>query len=105
MTYRTLLESTLAHALSHIESLDEAPVSATTGLADLRQRLGHQLADEGMDATQVIDQLVADVQGGVLGTSGGRFFGWDLHLSNLRPSIREGGGWPTSLCPNSQQGR
>jgi len=76
MTHQRLLESTLAHALSYIESLDKAPVSATTSLADLRQRLGHPLADEGMDATRVIDELVTDVQGGVLGTSGGRFFGW-----------------------------
>ena len=76
MTYRRLLESTLAHALNYIENLDEAPVSATTSLADLCQRLGHPLADKSMDATQVIDELVADVQGGLLGSSGGRFFGW-----------------------------
>jgi len=76
MTYRKLLESTLGHALRYIDSLDEAPVSATTSLADLRQRLGRPLAGEGMAATQVIDELVADVQGGLLGTSGGRFFGW-----------------------------
>ena len=76
MTYRRLLESTLAHALSYIESLDKTPISATASLADLRRRLGRPLADEGMDATQVIDDLVADVQGGVLATSGGRFFGW-----------------------------
>jgi glutamate/tyrosine decarboxylase-like PLP-dependent enzyme len=76
MTYRRLLESILAHALSFIESLDEGPVSATASLADLRRRLGHPLADKGMDATHVIDELVADVKGGVLGTSGGRFFGF-----------------------------
>ena len=42
MTVRRLLESTLANALTYIESLDKTPVSATTSLADLRQRLGHQ---------------------------------------------------------------
>ncbi|MBN2102601.1 aspartate aminotransferase family protein [bacterium] len=76
MTYRSVLESTLAHALSYIENLDEVPVSATAGLAGLRQRLDRPLADEGMDATQVIDELVDDVHGGILGSSGGRFFGW-----------------------------
>jgi glutamate/tyrosine decarboxylase-like PLP-dependent enzyme len=76
MTYRRLLESTLAHALSYIESLDKVPVSATASLADLRQRLGYPLADDGLDATQVIDELVADVEGGMLGSAGGRFFGW-----------------------------
>jgi glutamate/tyrosine decarboxylase-like PLP-dependent enzyme len=76
MTFRKLLDSTLAHSLNYIESLDEVPVSTSASLADLRQRLGHPLADKGMDATQVIDELVADVEGGILGTSGGRFFGW-----------------------------
>ncbi len=76
MTHRRLLDSTLTHALSYIDSLDESPVSADASLADLRQRLGHPLAEESMDATQVIDELVADVQGGLVGTSGGRFFGW-----------------------------
>jgi len=28
------------------------------------------------DAVQVIDELVSDVAGGVLGSAGGRFFGW-----------------------------
>jgi len=70
MTYRTLIESTLAHALTYIESLDEAPVSATTSLAHLRKRLGRPLADEGMDATLVINELVVDVQGGIF-----RYFG------------------------------
>lgn len=76
MKYRNLLESTLTHALKYIESLNEAPVNATASLSELRQRLGHPLTDQGMEATQVTDELVADVQGGLLGTSGGRFFGW-----------------------------
>lgn len=74
--YRGLLESTLSHALAYIEGLDEAPASATASLAELRQRLGHPLADKGMDAARVIDELAADVRGGLLATSGGRFFGW-----------------------------
>ncbi|MBN2010548.1 aspartate aminotransferase family protein [candidate division KSB1 bacterium] len=76
MSYQSLLESTLAHTLNYIENLENAPVNATAPLPDLRQHLNHPLADDGMDATQVIDELVADVQGGILGTSGGRFFGW-----------------------------
>jgi glutamate/tyrosine decarboxylase-like PLP-dependent enzyme len=76
MTHQQLLSSTLAHALSYIGRLDDAPVSAAASLADLRRRLGRPLADQGVDATQVIDELVADVQGGLLGATGGRFFGW-----------------------------
>lgn len=76
MTYQRVLESTAAHALDYLESLDESPVSAPASLADLRQRLGRPLANAGMDAAQVIDELVADAQGGVVGSAGGRFFGW-----------------------------
>lgn len=75
-TYRRVLESTLAHVMNYFENLDEDPVSATASLADLRRRLDRPLGDKGMDAAQVIDELVTDAQGGVLGTSGGRFFGW-----------------------------
>lgn len=76
MTTRRLLEATLEHTLRHLESLDTAPVSASASLADLRRQLGHPLADGGMEAVDVIDGLAADVQGGLLGTPGGRFFGW-----------------------------
>ncbi len=76
MPYRKLLESTFTYALDYIESLDETPVSTNASLVDLRRRLDHPLLDEGMDPSQVIEDLVHDVKGGVLGTSGGRFFGW-----------------------------
>jgi glutamate/tyrosine decarboxylase-like PLP-dependent enzyme len=76
MKYRTVLENTLAHALSYLESLDHAPVSATTSLTELRQRLDRPLVKDGVDAAQVINELVTDVQGGVLGSAGGRFFAW-----------------------------
>ncbi len=76
MTYRVVLESALGHALRHLENLDRSPVSATSSLADLRHRLGRPLGDDGLDATQVIHELVADVEGGLLGCAGGRFFGW-----------------------------
>ncbi|MBN1781858.1 aspartate aminotransferase family protein [bacterium] len=74
--YRQLLGAALAHALNYIDNLDKAPVAANASLAELRRRLGRPLADQGTDALRVIDELVADVQGGLLGTTGGRFFGW-----------------------------
>ncbi len=74
--YRNVLEQTLAHALEYLDNLDQAPVSATTNLTDLRQRLFRPLANEGMNAAQVVNDLVTDVQGGLVGSAGGRFFGW-----------------------------
>lgn len=76
MKYRTVLERAFTHALHYLEYLDQTSVSATASLADLRTRLARPLAQEGMDAVHVIDELVADVDGGVVGTAGGRFFGW-----------------------------
>jgi glutamate/tyrosine decarboxylase-like PLP-dependent enzyme len=74
--YRSVLERALAHALSHLDSLDRTPVAATATFAELRAQLAHPLADDGVAADQVIDELVADVAGGIIGSAGGRFFGW-----------------------------
>ncbi len=73
---RSVLEHALAHALAYLENLEHTSVSATATLAELRMRLARPLTDNGVEATQVIDELVADVEGGVLGSAGGRFFGW-----------------------------
>jgi len=34
------------------------------------------LTEQGSDAVTVIDELVRDAAGGILGSAGGRFFGW-----------------------------
>jgi glutamate/tyrosine decarboxylase-like PLP-dependent enzyme len=74
--YRPALERALAHALAHLDGLDDAPVTATATLAELRDRFARPLPEEGTDAARVIDELVADAAGGILGSAGGRFFGW-----------------------------
>lgn len=74
--FRPVLEHALAHALAHLDGLDRASVAATATLEELRGRLGGVLPEEGADPARVIDELVADVAGGILGSAGGRFFGW-----------------------------
>ena len=74
--FRPALANAMAHALAHLDGLDGAAVGATATLAELRARLHMPLADEGMDAEQVIDALVAGTAGGLTGSAGGRFFGW-----------------------------
>jgi glutamate/tyrosine decarboxylase-like PLP-dependent enzyme len=74
--FREVLERTLIHALTYLDQLEQTPVGATTSLAELRQRLGGKLPTAGSEAAQVIDELVADVAGGIVGSAGGRFFGW-----------------------------
>ncbi|HEX3641375.1 MAG TPA: aminotransferase class V-fold PLP-dependent enzyme, partial [Ktedonobacteraceae bacterium] len=74
--FREVLEQTLTHALTYLEQLEQTPVGATVELSELRQRFGRWLPDAGIEAAQVIDELVADVTGGMIGSAGGRFFGW-----------------------------
>ena len=74
--FDTVLESTCKTALSYLASLDGRSVAATVDLATLRSRLARQLQQDGLPAEQVIADLVADVEGGLLGSAGGRFWGW-----------------------------
>jgi glutamate/tyrosine decarboxylase-like PLP-dependent enzyme len=63
-------------ALKHLESLDTAPVCASTDPATLRSRLEKTLSDEGTPADRVIEDLLTDTAGGLIGSAGGRFFAW-----------------------------
>ena len=76
MQIRETLETAFHHALSHLENLDSSPVAATADLNTLRSRLGKSLAEEGLPPEQVVHELVRDVDGGIIGSAGGRFFGW-----------------------------
>jgi len=73
---RKTLQTTFRHALEYLEELDRAPAAATASLAVLRRQLLKPLQDQGVPPAQVIDELVAGVEGGLHASSGGRFFGW-----------------------------
>jgi glutamate/tyrosine decarboxylase-like PLP-dependent enzyme len=70
------LERTTELALAFLESLDRAPVGATASLAELRRRFARPLPEEGADPVAVVEDLARDVTGGLLGSAGGRFYGW-----------------------------
>jgi len=72
------LETALRAALSHLESLDEQPVSATATPGQLRARLRKPLNDASLDPACVIDELVRDASSGLIGSAGGRFFAWAI---------------------------
>jgi glutamate/tyrosine decarboxylase-like PLP-dependent enzyme len=84
---RRALERAVSHAFAHLDGLETSPVGARASLADLRKALGRPLPERGMPATQVIDELVADTRDGLLGSQGGRFFGWVI-----------GGGVPAAMA-------
>jgi len=74
--FRNALNVAFDRAVSHLEHLDESSVAATAGAAALRQKLDKPLAQQGLPAEQVVEELASDVQGGLLGSAGGKFFGW-----------------------------
>jgi glutamate/tyrosine decarboxylase-like PLP-dependent enzyme len=74
--FRKPLMLALDGALEHLESLDTGPVCATEDPATLRTRLEKTLHAEGTAADRVIEELLADTAGGLIGSAGGRFFAW-----------------------------
>jgi len=73
---RAALERATELAVSFLDSLDAAPVCATATLPELRRRFAHPLPEEGIHPVAVIDELARDSAGGLVGTAGGRFYGW-----------------------------
>ena len=70
------LERATHHARVHLAGLGRASVATTVSAEELRRRLGGALPEAGTDACEVIDRLVADTAGGLLGSPSGRFFAW-----------------------------
>jgi glutamate/tyrosine decarboxylase-like PLP-dependent enzyme len=70
------LEVAFQKSLTYLENLEHSSVAATADLRTLRAQLGKTLASEGLSPEQVVSDLARDVHGGILGSAGGRFFGW-----------------------------
>jgi glutamate/tyrosine decarboxylase-like PLP-dependent enzyme len=75
LSTREALEETFRHALNYLEDLDRNPVAVTTTPEELRVRLAKSI-DDGVSPAVVVKELIADVRSGLLGSTGGRFFGW-----------------------------
>ncbi len=84
---RVALTRAAQHAMDWLDGVDARSVATTASVADLRARLGRPLADHGAPATDVIDDLVADTAGGILGSQSGRFYAWVI-----------GGGLPAAMA-------
>jgi len=74
--YRSALETAARRALDYLESLDHRPVGVRAQRLVMLERLGSTLADEGIPAERVIDELARDAEPGIIGSAGGRFFAW-----------------------------
>src|SRR5260370_21466686 len=70
------LSAALHHAIDHLTPASASSVAATADLATLRTKLSLPLDDSGRDATEIIEDLVKAVEGGIIDSAGPRFFCW-----------------------------
>jgi glutamate/tyrosine decarboxylase-like PLP-dependent enzyme len=84
---RALLHRTAELAADFLGSLDDRPVFPQVGADELREALGRPLQDEPIDPEDVIEQLVAAADPGVVAIPSGRYFGFVI-----------GGGLPAALA-------
>src|SRR5881398_2344685 len=76
MDARELLELTAAIAADYLDSLERRPVFPDVTPEELREALGGPLPDEPLDPGQVVDELVAAAEPGVVALGSGRYFGF-----------------------------
>jgi glutamate/tyrosine decarboxylase-like PLP-dependent enzyme len=72
--FRESLDAAVRHSLAHLEGLEHRPVAATASLDALRKRIGKSFAEDGIAPDRVVTELVEDVEGGIMGSAGGRYF-------------------------------
>ena len=71
-----MLERVARHAQAYLDSLPERPVGVPVDPETLRAALAMPLADDGVAPEQVIDELVAGVDPGLVASAGPRYFGF-----------------------------
>ncbi len=76
--FEPVLSLAVSKALNFLDGLETQSVGATADVAILRSRLFKNLEESGTPPVQVIEELVSDVAGGILGMPGGRFFAWAI---------------------------
>src|SRR5271170_1248594 len=74
--FRRPLEVALYSALSYLDGLDRMPVASRVDRATVWRRLAKPLTEEGVSPEVVVADLARDVEGAIIGSAGGRFFGW-----------------------------
>lgn len=75
-SFQRPLAAAFQYATERLSRTADLPVAATADLSTLRSRLALPLAEDGLDATTVIEDLVRAAEGGLINSPGPRFFGW-----------------------------
>ncbi|ANJ27418.1 pyridoxal phosphate-dependent decarboxylase family protein [Agromyces aureus] len=70
------LDAAARLARDWLDALPDRPIAPTTGIDDVKDALGRELADDGIDATEVVEALSAAVEPGLIAMQSPRFFGW-----------------------------
>ena len=76
--HRAALQAALGHAQQWLESVPERPVGPHAKVDDLVTVFGGDapLPDTGVDPEQVVDELAAGAEPGLMASQSGRFYGW-----------------------------
>jgi glutamate/tyrosine decarboxylase-like PLP-dependent enzyme len=76
MTIRALLDQTAGLAADYLEALPDRPVGWLADVEELRSRLGGPLPEAPTEPGEVIADLAAEVEPGLVASPGGRYFGF-----------------------------
>jgi glutamate/tyrosine decarboxylase-like PLP-dependent enzyme len=71
-----LLKLTAGYAAQYLDSLDARPVREEATVAELREALGGPLPEGPLDPEQVVSELIAGAEPGLVGIPSGRYFGF-----------------------------
>ncbi len=75
-TYDESLAKAYEHVRRWLGSIDERPVGPRVTATELLEDVGGSLPDDGMDPAEVVDELAAKADPGLMAIGSGRFFGW-----------------------------
>jgi glutamate/tyrosine decarboxylase-like PLP-dependent enzyme len=74
--FQPALEAALNQALEYFRTVDDRPVGATVSLETLRRRLCKEWNHQPMLADDVVNELAADIEGGLNNSVNARFYAW-----------------------------
>ena len=73
---KEVLRLTADYAAQFLDTLDERPIRADASIEELREALGGPLPEAGREPEQVVAELIAAAEPGVVAMPSGRYFGF-----------------------------